>query len=88
MDLKDLTGRLARWSLQLQAFNFNIEHRKGTENLVADVLSRAPSLDDNEITQGKMINLEPTEFESEEYRELIKNIAENKNMLPDLKIDK
>ncbi|EDW38963.1 GL13831 [Drosophila persimilis] len=33
-------GRLARWSLQLQRFDFVIEHRKGVENIVADTLSR------------------------------------------------
>jgi len=40
MQQKELSGRLARWSLKLQAFNFNIEHRKGTQNIVPDALSK------------------------------------------------
>lgn len=41
MTLKDLSGRLARWSLQLQTYDFEI-HRKGLDNEVADMLSRFP----------------------------------------------
>ena len=37
ISLKDLNSRLARWPLQLQSFKFDIEHRKGSENIVADV---------------------------------------------------
>ena len=33
MNQKDLSGRLARWSLKLQGFVFTIEHRKGTQNV-------------------------------------------------------
>lgn len=40
MSQRDLSGRLARWSLKLQAFDFNIEFRKGSENTLADALSR------------------------------------------------
>ena len=40
MHLKDLTGWLARWSLRLQTYDFDIQHRKGTENVEADTLSR------------------------------------------------
>jgi len=35
MLLKDLSARLARWSLKLQAFDFEITHRKGSDNVVA-----------------------------------------------------
>lgn len=90
MSMKDLNGRLARWSLLLQSFDFKIEHRKGSDNVVADMLSRSP--EDNsilieEISSINWLDFETTEFESEEYLDLIKNIEENSDSLPDLKID-
>lgn len=45
-NLKNLNGRLARWSVRLQQYNFKIVHRKGKDNVVPDMLSRAvPVLD-------------------------------------------
>lgn len=40
--LKDPTGRLGRWAVRLQQFDFDLIHRKGQENIVPDSLSRAP----------------------------------------------
>jgi hypothetical protein len=40
MDIKDPTGRLARWAIYLQAFEFEIIHRKGTLHQNVDALSR------------------------------------------------
>lgn len=40
-NLKDPSGRLARWAVRLQPFNFRIIHRKGKENIVPDYLSRS-----------------------------------------------
>lgn len=33
MTLKDLAGRLVRWSMDLQVFQLKIEHRKGKDNV-------------------------------------------------------
>jgi len=35
-------GRLARWALKLQEYDFTIRHKKGSQNGNADVLSRPP----------------------------------------------
>ncbi|KAL0151196.1 hypothetical protein M9458_053387 [Cirrhinus mrigala] len=40
------TGRLARWSLRLQDFDFNVVHKLGSQNKVSDALSRNPLTDD------------------------------------------
>lgn len=37
------TGRLERWALKLQEYNFDIIHKPGKKNCVADALSRIPS---------------------------------------------
>lgn len=85
MNLKDLSGRLARWSLQLQAYNFEIEHRKVKDNVVADMLSRLPAVEEM-LQDDQVFELQTEEFESEEYKELIDNIRENQEKLPDLEI--
>ena len=45
-NVKDENSRLARWSLALQPYQFNIEHRRGRANANADSLSRVPNLKD------------------------------------------
>ena len=46
-------NRLLRWSLKLQSLNFDIEHKKGTLNVVPDCLSRLPQISDT--PDGKTI---------------------------------
>lgn len=39
--LQSPTGRLARWAVRLQQFDYEIIHRKGKDNVVPDTLSRS-----------------------------------------------
>ncbi|GBN42176.1 hypothetical protein AVEN_237781-1 [Araneus ventricosus] len=41
MTLSSPTGRLARWTLQIQTYNFKIDYFSGKFNVVADMLSRS-----------------------------------------------
>lgn len=85
MTLKDLRGRISRWSPQLQAYNFKIIHRKGADNVVADVLSRVPWID--EITKEELSDFPESEFQCQKYLDLVRSIEENAARLPDLKVD-
>lgn len=40
-NMKEPKGRLARWVLRLQQFDYDIVHRRGVDNVVPDVLSRS-----------------------------------------------
>lgn len=40
LNLNNPTGRLARWGVRLSAFNFEIKHRRGVDNIIPDALSR------------------------------------------------
>lgn len=84
MSTKDLNGRLARWSLALQMFDFNIEHRKGSANVVPDALSRMEV--DEVCVVGQPIDLKDAAFQSEAYAELQKTIKERNDELPDLQV--
>ncbi|XP_050746198.1 uncharacterized protein LOC122818936 [Drosophila biarmipes] len=85
MTMKDLSGRFARWSLQLQGYDFSTEHRKGSENVVADTLSCI--IEEIRIDPSELLGFEMTEFAAEDYTELVQDVVSNKEHLPDQKVE-
>lgn len=87
MTQKDLTGRLARWSLKLQGFRFEIEHRKGSANVVPDALSRVYV---EELSSGENLcvplDLDAEAFDTQDYQDLRASVLAEKGRLPDLEV--
>jgi hypothetical protein len=53
MESDKLTGKLARWALLLQEYDFEVVHRAGITNLDADGLSCNPSPSDEDLTGAR-----------------------------------
>ncbi|XP_041451796.1 uncharacterized protein K02A2.6-like [Drosophila obscura] len=82
MKFKALDGRLARWSLALQAYDFEIEHPKGKDNVVADMLSRP-----FDVEAIDFLDFDTTAFEAEEYQGRIETVQQDRDNFPDLKVE-
>ena len=64
-----LTGKLARWMLLLQEFDFDIQHRLGTQHAVVDYLSRiengSEAVDgDDDFPDGAILHIETEDPET------------------------
>ncbi|CAM6086541.1 unnamed protein product [Calypogeia fissa] len=53
MESSKLTGKLARWALILQEYDFQVVHRAGVANLDADGLSRNPCTSQQDVTGAR-----------------------------------
>lgn len=72
-NLKDPASRLSRWALQLQGYDFELIHRKGKLNVVADVLSRFIDVVDSCLEIEKV---------DEYHQQLLLKIKENPSKYP------
>lgn len=79
-NLKDPIGRLARWAVRLQQFDFDIVHRKGKDHIVPDLLSRA-------VEQKLSLITIENDIKDPWYRELRFKVRENPNSFPKWKLD-
>ena len=53
MDIKEPHGRLARWAIYLQSYNFNIVDRPGIQHINADAMSRINNIEISNIIQNE-----------------------------------
>lgn len=76
-NLKDPNGRLARWALRLQAYDFTLMHRKGKCHTVPDGLSRATDV----------VNISDVKHSNDEWYNRLKKLSqENPQEHDNLKI--
>lgn len=80
--MKEPKGRLARWVLRLQQFDYDIVHRRGVDNVVPDVLSRSvPEI--NPVSQ----NLE-SPVKDKWYLKMINLVNKSPLKYPSWRVDK
>lgn len=82
------TGRLARWNVYLQQFDFTIKFRKGKSNLVADALSRDLNTNENhteDFTDETAFVIDVSD-QCVWYRNLSKAVSANPDRYPDFSV--
>ncbi|KAH8403667.1 hypothetical protein KR215_000543, partial [Drosophila sulfurigaster] len=62
-------SRLAKWALKLQAISFKIVHRKGSQNIGPDALSRTYTENLSSLSVDKVVDTTSIHFKSAEYAE-------------------
>lgn len=55
------TGRISRWAMAMEEFNYTIEHCAGKDNKIADLLSRNPADTEVDKSHIEVIRVAPTE---------------------------
>lgn len=83
--LKDIGGRLTRWMIYLQQFNFQFEYKPGKNHGNADTMSRCPATE-NVVTIVHQLEINPDDMSraqlaNEHLAPVIKALKEEK-LLP------
>ncbi|GFX11413.1 retrovirus-related Pol polyprotein from transposon 17.6 [Trichonephila clavipes] len=64
LNLKSPTGRLARWALEIQSFNLKVQYIPGKANVVADMLSRPVTQEEESVCKANTITIADMETRS------------------------
>ncbi|KAH8320338.1 hypothetical protein KR059_003817, partial [Drosophila kikkawai] len=73
------TGRIARWALELQQYQFDVQYRRGKFNIVADALSRQP------LDTVQQANVEPSQCKW--VRKMILQVTQEPGKFLDYRIE-
>lgn len=91
LKLNNPTGRLARWTVRLSCFNFELKHKRGKDNVVPDMLSRFNYHNKNETST--LINTNPISpldtqpsINQENFNNLFLNCQNNPELYPNYQI--
>lgn len=68
-------AKLLRWALRIQAYDFDLEYRKGKANITADCLSRSIELDSLSLAQPDV-----------DYEDLMEKIVKNPTKFSDFRV--
>lgn len=63
INMKNASGRLARWCVELSQYDFDLVHRKGKFMVVSDALSRAPYNEMEEVEPISVLAFETLNFD-------------------------
>lgn len=80
--MKDPTGKLARWSVKLQQFDFDLRHRKGKFNVVPDALSRSPLDSEVNVVEDNIALAIDLPIDDKYYSEMRENILKDPDSYP------
>lgn len=85
-NLNDPQGRLARWILRLQPFNFTLVHRKGKDHVVPDILSRNPVQNSNQEEMVYTLEI-PEEIKDKWYLKMVESVTQEPGKYPAWKME-
>lgn len=78
-NLKNPTGRLARWAMRLSQYDMEIVHRKGALNVIPDALSRAP-------IESCVVTIDETDVEADPwYKGMLQKVEDSPEKYPEWK---
>lgn len=85
--MKDPTGRLARWAVRLQPYDFQIVHRKGKELVVPDCLSRSVPISVDAVMAEQDVVSHFSSTADPWYRGLLGAVSENPQRYPQWRVE-
>jgi len=87
-NLKDPQGRLARWALRLQPYDFQLIHRKGKDHIVPDFLSRAvPNLSSSIAAVDQVQSLPYSNTSDKWYHDMFQKLENHPDKFPCWRIE-